>query len=202
VDTSDNDSVSRNLLPVAAILCFTGDAEGYDRLREFTLDRFSKTTHPVVGEQVLKICLVGPADADILERLRPLVGIVTTAVDEKGGGVAKSPHLSAWSCFALALAEYRDGNDARATRWANRCIASPQKNASRIASAYLVLAMIEQRAGRTKNARAFLEMTTGPVMAKTSGELESGGDNQGFWYDWFNAGTLHREALALIGEQR
>jgi serine/threonine protein kinase len=202
VDPSDTDSVSRNLLPAAAILCFTGDTAGYDRLREFTLDRFSKTAHPVVGEQTLKICLLRPANEETLRRLRPLVGIVAAAVDEKDGRVAKNPHLAAWSCFSLALAEYRDGNDVRAAQWASRCIASPQENSSRIASARLVLAMIEQRAGRTGNAKAFLDMTTGPVMEKTGAKLEWGHTDQGNWYDWVNAGILHREALGLIGGHR
>jgi len=200
VDPSDSDSVSRNLLPAAAILCFTGDSAGYDRLRDFTLDRFSNTTHPVVGEQVLKICLLRPANEDTLRRLRPLVGIVTAAVDMRNGIVGKNPHLAAWSCFSLALAEYRDGNDARAAQWASRCIASPQKNSSRIASARIILAMIEQRAGRTGNAKAFLDMATGPVMEKTGAKLEGGETDQGNWYDWVNAGIFHREALALIGD--
>ena len=199
VDLSDTDSVSRNLLPAAAILCFTGDTAGYDRLREFTLDRFSKTAHPVVGEQTLKICLLRPANGETLRRLRPLVGIVSTAVDAEEGVVADNPHLTAWSYFSLALAEYRDGNDARAAQWASRCIASPQTNASRIASARIILAMIEQRAGRTGNAKAFLGMTTAPVMEKTGAKLEWGHTDQGNWYDWVNAGVLHREALGLIG---
>jgi hypothetical protein len=200
VDSPDTDSVSRDLLPAAAILCSSGDAGGYDRLREFVLDRFAETTHPVVGEQTLKICLLRPANEETLRRLRPLVGIVSAAVDAKDGIVAGNAHLTAWSCFALALAEYRDGNDARAAQWASRCIASPQKNPSRVASAHTILAMIEQRAGRTGNAKAFLNMATGPVMEKTGAKLAGGGNDQGFWYDWVNAGILHREAIALIGD--
>ncbi len=119
VDGSDSDSVSRNLLPAAAILCFTGDTAGYEKLREFTLDRFSGTTHPVVAEQMLKICLLLPADEDALRRLRPLVEIVSTAVDAQDGVLATNPLLAAWSCFSLALAAYRDGGDADAARWAS-----------------------------------------------------------------------------------
>ena len=200
VDPSDSDSVSRNLLPAAAILCFTDDTAGYDRLRNFTLDRFSNTTHPVVCEQVLKICLLRPANEEMLRRLRPLVGIVSEAVDAKYGVVAESQHLSAWSCFALALAEYRDGNDARAMLWASRCLASPQENPPRIASTRIIVAMIERRAGRPGNAKAFLKMAAGPVMEKTGGKFDWGGSSQGNWYDWLNAGILYREAFALIGE--
>ena len=200
VDSSDNDAVSRNLLPAAAILCFTGDAEGYDRLREFTLERFSKTTHPIVGEQTLKICLLRPADRETLGRLRPLIEIVSAAVDDKGGVVGSSPHMAAWGCFSLALAEYRDGNDERAGAWARRCIASPKPNASQIASARLVLAMVEQREGRLAEARALLALATGPVEAKIGSKLTTEESSDGFWYDWMNAGNFYREAVAVIGK--
>jgi hypothetical protein len=108
--------------------------------------------------------------------------------------------MAAWSFFALALAEYRDGNDDSAKLWASRCIASPKENPARIASARLILAMIEQRAGRTGNAKVFLDMTTGPVMERVDAKVVSGNDKDGFWYDWINAGIFHREALALIGK--
>jgi hypothetical protein len=200
VDSSDTDNVSRNLLPAAAMLCFTGDHAGYERLRELILDRFSNTTHPVVAEQMLKVCLLRSADESILRRLRPLVAIVSRAVDEKNGALAKNPHMAAWSFFSLALAEYRDGNDASATLWANRCLASPKENQAQIASARLILSMIEQRAGRTGNAKVFLDMATGPVMEKTGAKVVTGSDKDGFWYDWINAAIFHREALALIGK--
>jgi hypothetical protein len=200
VDSSDTDNVSRNLLPAAAMLCFTGDDAGYKRLRELVLDRFSNTTHPVVAEQMLKVCLLRPADEDIMRRLRPLVAIVSRAVDEKNGTLAKNFHMAAWSYFALALAEYRDGNDASAALWASRCIASPKENPARIASARLILAMIEQRAGRTGNAKVFLDMATGPVTERIDAKVVSGNDMDGFWYDWINAAILQRESLVLIGK--
>jgi len=200
VDSSDTDTVSRNLLPAAAMLCFTGDDAGYKRLRELILERFSATTHPVVAEQILKVCLLRPADESILKQLRPLVAIVSGAVEEKSGTLARNPHLAAWSLFALALAEYRDGSDDSATLWANRCIASPNENPARIASARLILAMIEQRAGRTGNAKALLDMASGPVMERIGPTGVSGNDRDVFWYDWINAGIFHREALALIGK--
>ncbi len=200
VDGSDSDRVSRNLLPAAAILCFTGDTAGYEKLREFTLGRFSGTTHPVVAEQMLKICLLLPADETILRRLRPLTGIISTAVDAKDGVLATNSHLAAWSCFSLALAHYREGDDSGAARWAARCIASPQENPSRIASARLILAMVEQRTGRIEEARMLLDQVTGSIMEKTGGELKQGDHAQGHWYDWVNARIFLREALGRTGE--
>ncbi len=201
VDPSDNDSISRNLLPAAAALVFTGDVEEYERIRTLALSRFSETTHPVVAEQVLKACLLLPADREVLDRLRPLERVVSGAVDDKTSAVARNQHLAAWSCFALALAGYRSGDDAAAMTWANRSIAIPRENPARLASVQAVLAMIEHRGGRPGNARAFLNLAAAPVMEKTgAGTIPRGGNDEGFWYDWVNARILHREAAAMIGE--
>jgi serine/threonine protein kinase len=201
VDPSDNDSISRNLLPAAAALIFTGDVEEYERIRALALARFSKTTHPVVAEQVLKTCLLLPADDSVLDRLHPLEGVVAAAVDDKTSVIARNEHLQAWSCFALALSSCRRGDDAAATAWANRCIAYPRANPARLASVQAVLAMVEHRGGREVNARAFLSQAAVPVMEKTgSGKIANGGNDEGFWYDWLNARILYREAASLIGE--
>jgi serine/threonine protein kinase len=201
VDPSDSDSISRNLLPAAAALLFTGDVEGYERMRDLALTRFSGTTHPVVAEQVLKTCLLRPADEGILARLRPLENIVIAAIEDKSSGVARNEHLTAWSSFAMALAAYRNGDDNAALTWASRCIASPRANPARIASARIVLAMVEHRGARTANAKVFLNMTADQVTAKTSSEtIAPGGNEEGFWYDWVNARILYREAAAMVGE--
>jgi serine/threonine protein kinase len=201
VDPSDNDSISRNLLPAAAALLFTDDVEGYERMRDLALTRFSGTTHPVVAEQVLKTCLLRPADEGILGKLRPLENIVSAAIEDKSSGVARNDHLVAWSSFAMALAAYRNGDDNAALTWASRCIASPQANPARIASARIVLAMVERRGGRVANAKVFLNMTVDQVTEKTSSEkIAPGGNEEGFWYDWVNARILYREAASLVGE--
>jgi eukaryotic-like serine/threonine-protein kinase len=202
VDDSDSDNVSRNLLPAAAMLCFSGDEAGYNRLREFTLNRFAQTVHPVVAEQMLKICLLMPADKRTLKKLEPLVGIVKNALLVENGAVVSNQHLAAWSHFALALADFRNGRDVGASTWASRCIASPLENPARIASARIVLAMIEQRAGRSGNATAFLGMDSGMIDERTGAVLSPGGNNDGFWYDWINAQILLREARAMTAGGR
>jgi len=201
IDPSDNDSISRNLLPAAAALCFTGNVGEYERIRALALERFSNTTHPIVAEQVLKTCLLLPANEEILGKLRPLEVIVEAAVDDMGKVLGGNEHLAGWSCFAMALARYRNGDDAAATAWANRGIAIRLDNPARLASMHIVLAMVEQRGGRTGNARAFFLQAAGPVMEKTSAEnVAQAGNDQGFWYDWVNARILLREATAMLGE--
>ncbi len=200
VDPSDNDSISRNLLPASAALCFTGEVEEYERIRNLALERFANTVHPVVAEQVLKTCLLLPADDAILRRLRPLAAIVETAVDDGESLLARNEHLRAWSCFALLLAAYRNGDDSAAMAWANRCAAIQLENPARSASSHLLLAMVEHRGGRAENARAFLALAAPPVMANTQPEIASRSENGVQWHDWVNARILYREAAALIGE--
>ena len=201
IDPSDDDSISRNLLPAAAVLYFNADTGEYERIRGQALTRFSGTIHPVVAEQVIKTCLLLPAEKGVLEKLRPLEKIVATAIDDKASTVARNDHLAAWSCFAMALARYRNGDDAAATVWANRSIANPRQNPARLASSQVVLSMIEHRAGRAVNARAFLRQAAAPVMENTeAGKIANGSNDAGFWYDWVNARILYREAAAMIGE--
>lgn len=199
VDDSDSDTVSRNLLPAASILCFSGDGAGYDRLREFAVSRFAQTTHPVVAEQMLKVCLLAPADKGFLLRLEPAVGALTNAFLAKDGPFVTDPHQVAWAHFALALADFRNCRDARASTWANLCIASPLENPVRIASARIVLAMVEARAGRAVNAAAFLKMDSEMLDKKNRAVRGDGESNKVSWSDWVNAQILLREARAMIG---
>ncbi|HEY8960678.1 MAG TPA: serine/threonine-protein kinase, partial [Luteolibacter sp.] len=75
VDPSDTDAVSRHLLPAAATLCQSGDRERYEWFRRMAIERFAKTSHPVVAEQVIKATLLLPADQKTLDVLKPLAEI-------------------------------------------------------------------------------------------------------------------------------
>jgi hypothetical protein len=138
----------------------------------------------------------------MLLKLEPMVGIVKNGFSVKGSPVTINQHLAAWSHFALALADFRNGRDASASTWATLCIASPQKNPARAASARIILAMIEQRAGRGPNAAAFLKMDSEMVDERTGAVLAPGGNNDGFWFDWVNAQILLREARGMIEPAR
>src|SRR5690606_9477086 len=139
---TDSDAVSRHLLPAATAVCLSGGAANYDGFRAMALDRFSGTTHPVVAEQVLKACLLLPADEAVLERLAPLAELVGAALGDAGSPTSKDPDLAAWSCFALALMNYRSGDDASAADWALRSLSRAGVNPSRSVSAKIVLGLV------------------------------------------------------------
>ena len=198
VDESDNDTVSRNLLFASAATCFTGDVAAYERIRSLAIDRFADTSHPVVAEQVLKVCLLLPASEQILTRLRPLADILTNALDTRNSIVSRNPHFAAWSCFSMSLVNYRQGNDKSAAAWAARCLSSPRKNPAREASARIILAMVEHRAGQEGRAAALLDQISPPVIEHSEPPLSYGDDNTGSWHAWLTARILLREAEALI----
>jgi eukaryotic-like serine/threonine-protein kinase len=198
VDESDNDTVSRNLLYACAATCFTGDFAAYERIRMLAIERFAGTSHPVVAEQVLKVCLFLPADEPLLGRLRPLADLLAEELETKGSIVERNEHLAAWSCFSLALMNYRDGNDASASRWAARCLSSTRKNPAREASARIILAMVEHRAGHNGIAVTLLDQASPPVMENSQPPLKHGDDNSGSWHAWLTARILLNEAESLI----
>jgi hypothetical protein len=198
VDDADSDSISRNLLPASTAMCQAGDAAGYERFRGFALHRFGGTRHPLVAEQVLKATLLQPIDPAAFRELDPLAAVVEQAID-KPGSVVRDDYLRAWCCFALGLKSFREGKDARASMWLNRCLSYPQVNEPRTASTRALLAMIEQRGGRPENARAFLGLARQPVEQVTAEPLAPGGTPHGFWFDWVNARLLLGEAQRMVG---
>lgn len=199
VDDSDNDSVSRNLLMASALTSFVKDENAYGQVRELAIERFAGTSHPVVAEQVLKACLLRPADEEMLSRLRPLGTVLETAFETEGSIVNQSSHFAAWSCFSMALMKYRDGENEAASSWAERCLQNKRKNPAREASAQIILSMASHRLGNTDSANAFLEQASEPVLKNSETSLTFGNDNTGSWHSWLTAGALLREAKSLRG---
>ncbi len=196
VDSTDSDSVSRNLLPAAAAICQSGDRESYEAFRRMAVARFGGTAHLTVAEQIVKATLLLPPDVGLLEDLEPLAEMIEDELTS--GGLQGDVHLVGWRHFSLVLYHYRNGDFILATKWAERCLHLPEQNASRRASVRIILAMIEHRFGRTENARQLLEVAGPEVREKLSGKMDWGGSVDGFWFDWVNAGILLKEATDLL----
>ena len=200
VDPSDTDAVSKHLLPAAATLCQSGDRERYEWFRKMAIERFAGTSHPVVAEQVVKAVLLLPADQKTLAALEPLGEITEQAIKTREGAYGTNQDLVGWGCFALTLLNYRQGDDARATHWAERCLAVPSPNLTRETSVRLILAMIAHRSGHIDAARVLLAAAGTPVQERFSRNMQLGVQSGGLWFDWVNARILLREATELIGK--
>jgi serine/threonine protein kinase/tetratricopeptide (TPR) repeat protein len=191
VDVSDTDEVSRDLLPAAASLYEAGDIAGYERLREIAINRFRNTTNAVVAEQLLKTCLILPANGDILATLEPSLRLAAS-------NLQGDAHMVAWRVFAVALMDYRRNDFPAAVEWADRCINSVHKNPAREASARLLRAMAWHRLEKSVEARAELDLACEIMGNRFTGQLDTRDTSKGFWFDWVNARILRREAEALI----
>ncbi|MBN8460374.1 MAG: serine/threonine protein kinase [Verrucomicrobia bacterium] len=200
VDTSDTDSVSRNLLPAVAAACEAEDWNRYERLRKIAVQRFGETRHPVVAEQIVKVSLLKPADPSIMARLAPLGGFISDAL-AGNPTLETTPNLKAWACFSMALWDYRKGEFETSIQWAQKSLDLEDKNPARVSSVKLLLAMVHFRMGRPQDARDLLHEAAPTVRTILSGDIQAWSNNSlGIvWPDWANAHVLLNEAETLIG---
>ena len=194
LDQADTDAISRDLLPAAALMCEAGDFPGYQALRIMAIGRFGNTSNPVVAEQMIKVCLLRPADREIMKKLEPLMAVL-----EKGGGSgAQDPNLAMWRIFSLSLMEYRRGNFTESAGWVGKCLNQPPANSARDALARIVRAMAWQRLGDVGDYHGEMDAVRAIIAARFS--TKPGIYERFESIDWLNARILFREADALIGK--
>jgi hypothetical protein len=198
VDHLDSwDQVTLDYLELGPALLELGDLKGYERFRQEGIARFAGTSYPV-ADRIIKINLLAPADEAMIKSLLPQVEVAekTFAVVEESA----SPDVfqAAWRSVSLALLEYRRGDYARAANWSRRCLAYPEHNAPRSATAHVLLAMSCWQQGQKSEAEAELNQGREMIEAKFKNQLDRGSGVQGFWFDWVFAGILLREAKSLV----
>jgi hypothetical protein len=101
---------------------------------------------------------------------------------------------AAWESLSLALWEYRQGHYARSVDWARRCLACPEPNASRTATAHVELALALWQTSQKDEALKELTLGRQSIAGKFKSDLEPGSAEQGFWFDWVFARILLGEA--------
>jgi serine/threonine protein kinase len=201
VDRLDSwDVVTLDYLELGPALIELGDLKGYERFRQEGITRFAGTSYPV-ADRIIKINLLLPADEAMINSLLPQVEVAekTFAVVEESA----SPDVfqAAWRSVSLALLEYRRGDYAKATEWCRRCLAYPEHNAPRSATAHVILSMACWRMGQKSQAEAELGEGRQMLEAKFKNQLDRGSGVQGFWFDWVFARILFREATSLVARK-
>ena len=172
-----------------------GDTNAYGQFRQEAIARFAASPGPF-ADRIVKISLLLPASSRILESLIPLAE--STAKSETEADASGDVFSAAWRSVSLALLEYRRGNYTGAAEWCRRCLACPQYNAPRAATARAILAMSDHHLARTDEARSELLASREIIESKFRSGLDRGTPVQGFWFDWAFARILLREATALI----
>jgi eukaryotic-like serine/threonine-protein kinase len=172
-----------------------GDTARYEQFCREAIARYSGKPCPF-ADRIVKITLLRPQGPRMLESLGPLGQ--ATAEAFKAADASGAIFEASWRAVSLALWEYRRGNFATAEAWCRRCLAYPEFNAPRAATAHVILAMACDRRGRGDEARAELKAGRDIIAAKFRSRLDRGTPVQGFWFDWEFARILLREAQAQV----
>jgi serine/threonine protein kinase len=122
----------------------------------------------------------------------------TTAVLSEFG---VTPTVPVNVTIAFALLEYRRHDHVKAIEWGRRCLAHPEYNAARVATARAILALALHQLGDHAEMRKQLDLSQELIEKKFRTGLDLGGGAHGFWFDWIFARTLLREAESLIQSQ-
>jgi serine/threonine protein kinase len=174
-----------------------GDLAGYDRFRRAAVAHYEDTNLPV-ADRILKIALLLPGDRELLNSLAPVADTTQRTFNEDKGSSEPDPFRAAWQCVSLALMEYRRGNYTNSADWAHQCLAYPEFNAPRTATAHILLAMAHWQQGQKQQADTELTEGQDAVALKFEAGLDHGSAPDGFWFDWVFARILLREAQGLI----
>ena len=196
VDSFDGmDVATLDSLRLGPALIELRDIGRYERFRQETLALYPAATCPY-ADRILKICLLVPPPAASLDTLAKFAEATTKSIT--AAEAENDAFRAAWHAVALALWDYRTGNYAKAIEWCERCLACPENNPPRSATAQLVLAMACQQLSRVDEARAAFAAGREIVESKYRSHMDRGSPVQGFWFDWDFARILFRESAALV----
>jgi tetratricopeptide (TPR) repeat protein len=200
--SNTTEEITRDLLGAGPSLVVAGDLETYRRFVRETALRFAGTSDPVAAEQVIKNSLLLPADAEILDLLKPLVEVVHAAVSRHDPETPGDDRHVAWQTLALSLHQYRLGNYNEALAWARRSLeAYRDRTDARLAMTQALLALSNARLNRLQAAREALDTAMGPVNKNLPSGLErivgQGRLATGVWHDWVISKLLIQEAQSL-----
>jgi len=176
---------------LAPLLVRTGDEAGYEELRRKMVLRFGDTEDPLLGDRLIKDCLILPWSGPEMAALARLAEL----------GVRQGPDHKAWRRFQFVkgLVEFRQGHFREAATWMREVAESGEwyRDVHRDVQGYMVLAMAYHGAGKPSHARS--TMVTGLAVAQDG--LPAGpGELQDWpaWNDWIMARALIDEARRMI----
>lgn len=167
--------------------------EDYLAFRDELAEHYSLPNDHGRAERLLKVCLIAPAAADLLDRLRPAVKVM---------GNPKSGPYPAWAGFSLALYEYRGGNADAALDVCRTALADPKIGDPCRASIRVVTAMSLFQKGMAEEAGKSLGEAKAAIERSGGQNYRRGGDLPPVWYDWIIANILVREAEANMEQVR
>jgi hypothetical protein len=190
------DACTLDYLRYGPTLVEEGDTVGYEHFREDAIAHFISGKYPF-ADRIVKISLLLPAREKLLKALEPQAGVTVQFIATNEDANADI-FQAAWRSVSTALMEYRRGNFEKAAGWCQQSLNYPEHIAPRTATARIILAMSDQKLGKTDEAHSQLEEAREIIENKFKSQLDLGTPMQGFWFDWLFARILLNEAAALV----
>jgi hypothetical protein len=187
LNSLDATGITLDHFRLGAALIESGERDEYERLRQEIVSRFGSTTSSL-PDRLIKCGLMLPANRQLLQGLQ-------TAGDAAEKELAGGPDFrEPWTLSALALLEYRRGNDARATNLCSSCLGSLGKNGPPGALANAIQALAYGRLHQDGAAFAALSQAQEQIdLAFKKGLRLNPNNDLENWFDWVLARFLLRE---------
>ncbi len=178
-----------DLLAISAALLYHQKQE-YLAFRNEIKERYLTPTNSLQAEHLLKICLISPADEDLLKRLQPAVEVM---------GEPTQASLASWAGLSLGLYHYRNGDDEAALRACEKGLTDRGLKNSCRASFRALTAMIHSRRGKHSEASQALDEAKKLIADSAGSDAVGGSAIPPYWFDWVIVEILIREAEREMG---
>jgi serine/threonine protein kinase len=180
---------SRDLMPLAPLALELEGHEPYERLRGRVLMNYLPAQSTRSAQQVLKICLLTPAEPAMLETLADVAKVCESNI----AGPNRILPNPDWEAFSMALYHLRAQDYPAVLEWRRRCFSAPKLSRVCVTSTRAVAAMAAFQLGKIEEARADL------AKARTDCDtMTITADFKNTWWDWIIARLLVREAEAVM----
>ena len=173
-----------DLMAISAAL-LRQDAAQYREFRDEVMERYAPAEGQQKAEHLLKVCLLYPAEAGILEKLRKDVDTM--------GDPRRTP-CPAWSALSLSLYCLRDSSCDEALDACEIGITSPECKSSCQASLEAVAAMAYANIGNADLAGTSLRKARDIARNCDGKDFAQGKPIRPYWFDWAIAELLIKEA--------
>ena len=182
---------SRDLMPLAPLVLEQEGAGAYDKLRSRVLMNYLPVQSTRSAHQVIKICLLTPAEPAVLETLKDVARVCEAKVPGPNR-IAPNPD---WDAFSMALYSLRAGDHAATLKWRENCLSANPLSRVCATAVRCLGAIAAHQLGDTTAAREDLELARA--------ELTNTPDTTEYawtWWDWIIAGILFREAEQTLAD--
>ncbi len=178
---------------LAALLAEFGTAEDYEAFRRETIDRHLPVRSALAAEHLLKISLLRPLDAALLDRLQQAADMCASGTRSEYSGRDSFPQ---WDALAIATYHHRRGDIPKVLEWSEKCLSFPGGRGDRQCSTHCLRAMAFHRLGDRESMEEHLAMARALVPPPTDPSADLKLD---IWLDWSVSRVLLREAEAVCG---